>query len=355
MKLNRFYKYSIGIILILIIMFLFSYMPFLVDALEILIRLIFYPFIIGGLLYYMLRPLIRFFDSKNINRNISISIVFLLIVSVFAAIGVYGGVSIREQFLNFSEDILDKFEEIRENAEGILKNRFDSFMAVEDLKERALGFLESGLRGAKTGTVKIINRIINFISIILLIPIVVFFLLRDDEKLSKNFFKSFSLKHEKEVKTTLKHIDETLSTYISGRLIVCIAIGIFTFIGYLIIKLPNSFVLSIITMIFSIIPVVGPIISIIPALIIAVGGGMALIVKVLIVTFIVQQIEGNLITPKVIGYNLKIHPLTIIFLVVVSVTLLGFIGGLISIPVYAVIKVIIKDVNELKRIKELKD
>ncbi|MCY6369384.1 AI-2E family transporter [Clostridium ganghwense] len=346
MKLNRFYKYSIGIILILIIMLLFSYMPFLVEALEILIRLIFYPFIIGGLLYYMLRPIIRFFDSKNVNRNISVLIVFLLIVSIFAVIGVYGGVSIREQFLEFSKDILDKFQEIRKNAEGILKNRFDLFINVEDLKERAWGFLESGLRGAKTGTVKIISRITNFISIILLIPIVVFFLLRDDEKLSKNFFKNFSLKNEKKFKIVLKHIDKTLSTYISGRLIVCIVIGIFTFIGYLIIKLPNYFILSIITMIFSIIPVVGPIISIIPALIIAAGGGLTLIVKVLIVTFIVQQIEGNLVTPKVIGENLQIHPLTIIFLVVVSVTLLGFIGGLISIPVYAVIKVIIRDVNE---------
>lgn len=354
MKLNRFYKYSIGIILILIIMFLFSYMPFLVEALEILIRLIFYPFIIGGLLYYMLRPLIRFFDSKNINRTISVLIIFLLIAGVFAAIGIYGGVSIREQFLKFSKDILDKFEEVRKNAEGIFKNRFDLFMSVEDLKERAFGFMESGLRGARKSTVKIITRITNFISIILLIPIVVFFLLRDDEKLSEDFFKSVSLKHEKEFKTILKHIDETLSMYISGRLIVCIAIGIFTFIGYLIIKLPNSFVLSIITMIFSIIPVVGPIIGIIPALIIAAGGGLTLIIKVLIVTFIVQQIEGNLITPKVIGYNLKIHPLTIIFLVVVSVTLLGFIGGLISIPVYAAIKIIIKDVSEFKRIKELK-
>lgn len=354
MKIGKFYKYSIGTILILTILFLFSYMPFLVLMLRIIVKLIFYPFIFAGFFYYMLRPIIRFLDRKNISRNISVLIVFLSILIVLVAAGIYGGVSIKEEFSSFSKELLGKSEKLLKNTQEIFKNNLHQFVDIEKLKEKSLGFLESGLRGAKGSTVTIINRISEFISMILLIPVVLFFLLKDDKKFVHNFFKSFPLKNKEKTKIVLRHIDQTLSTYILSRLIVSFVIGILTFIGYLIIKLPSAFILSVLTGALSIIPMVGPIISILPALIIALGGGISLIVKVVIITFIVQQVEGNLITPKVIGENLKIHPLTIIFLVIISITLLGFIGGLISVPVYAVLKVIIKDINEFKTMNELK-
>lgn len=355
MKINKFYKYTIGIILILIIIFLLKSMPFLSEALDMLIRLIFVPIIIGGFFYYILRPFVRFFQSKNINRSFSILIVFSLIIVGLVLITVYGGVSIKQEFSKFFTDILNKFEIIKKDASGIFKGKFDSIMSMQNIEEQALGFLESGLRGAKKGTISIINKISNFGSIIILTPFVIFYLLKDGESFVKIFLKLIPLKYREETEKVLIDADEILSTYISGRLIVAVVLGILTFIGYLIIKLPNAFVLSIITMIFSIIPMVGPIISLIPALIFAITADIYMVIKVLVVVSVVQQIEGNFITPKVIGDNLKIHPLTIIFLVIVSISLLGFIGALIAIPLYAVIKVIIKDVYEFKRMKELKE
>jgi predicted PurR-regulated permease PerM len=262
---------------------------------------------------------------------------------------VYGGMLIKEQFSIFFVDMLNKIETFSKSSEGILKEIFDFVMAIENVEEKVLGFLESGLRGAGEGTISIINKISNFSSIAILVPFVIYYFLKDEESFVKSFLKIISLKHRDEAKKILRDVDKILSLYISSRLIVAVVIGVLTFIGFLIIGLPNAFVLSIIAMMFSIIPIVGPIISILPALVLAITTGISMIIKVVAVAFLVQQIEGNFITPKILGDTLDIHPLSVFFIVIVAIALFGFIGALICIPLYAIIKVVIKDIYEYKK------
>jgi predicted PurR-regulated permease PerM len=93
-------------------------------------------------------------------------------------------------------------------------------------------------------------------------------------------------------------------------------------------------------MITSFIPMFGTIIGVVPALLLGIAVNPFMAVKVLIVAVIVQQIEGNFVSPNVIGKRLDIHPLTVIIIFLGAAALYGFIGMLIAVPFYAVIKVL---------------
>lgn len=121
-------------------------------------------------------------------------------------------------------------------------------------------------------------------------------------------------------------MDFALSSYIKGQILVSFCVGVLVYIGYLIIGLEYSLILAIITMFTNVIPFLGPFLGTIPAVIVALIDSPGMVVKVLVVTIVAQQIEGNLVSPLVMGKSLNIHPLTIIVLLLVAGSLVGFWG-----------------------------
>jgi predicted PurR-regulated permease PerM len=102
-----------------------------------------------------------------------------------------------------------------------------------------------------------------------------------------------------------------------------------------------------------IVPFLGPLIGIIPAVFVALMSGEPFMaVKVLVVLLVVQQLEGNLVTPNIMGNRLNIHPLTIILLLLIAAALYGFIGILIAIPLYAVLKTLLHNVRLFNRLRK---
>lgn len=118
-------------------------------------------------------------------------------------------------------------------------------------------------------------------------------------------------------------------------------IGILLFIGYLIIGLDYAITLAIIAAITSVVPYLGPIIARLPAIIIAVVSSPFMLVKLAIVWAAVQFLEGQFISPNIMGRTMKIHPLTIIIVLLSAGNLFGIIGVILGIPGYAILKVIV--------------
>ncbi|MGW6384817.1 AI-2E family transporter [Peribacillus butanolivorans] len=156
--------------------------------------------------------------------------------------------------------------------------------------------------------------------------------MKDGDKLRPNLLKYIPTEVEPEGNAILKDVDKTLSTYIIGQFIVSIVIGSFMYVGYLIIGLDYALVL---------------------ALFIALQQDVGLAVKVLIVLTVVQQAEGHLVTPNIMGKRLNIHPLTIILLLLATGSIYGFIGILIAIPAYSVVKTIIGNFRKFYRLRKM--
>jgi len=175
-----------------------------------------------------------------------------------------------------------------------------------------------------------------------LIPFVLFYLLKDDKIIYNNMMMIVPENKKRTVEKLAVEIDQILSTFISSQLVVAFFLGLVMFIGFLIIGLPNAVALSVIAMITSLIPIIGPFFGSLPAVFVAVTNSWFLFLGVLVIILIAQYLEGNVIRPLVQGRRLEIHPIIVLFVVLSGVYLFGFIGALTAVPLYVVLRLIFR-------------
>ncbi len=347
---NKFYKYSVGIILILIIVYLIGKISYLLKPFGVIMDALFISIVVGVLFYYMIRPLVRFLsESKHINKSLSILIVFIFIGILIGVTVIYGGSSIGQEFNSFFNTLPSQFEIAKNNTDGILESKIGQYVSITGIQQKLIQNVEAVFKSVLINTGNVISAIANVGSQVILIPFILFYLLKDDREIYKGLIGLLPQKYKNDFNEIFGEIDETLSIYITGQLIIALVIGLLMYIGYLLIGMSNPMVLAIFSMITSIIPVLGTFIGILPAVFIALTIGFPMVIKVLVVLIVVQQLEGNLVSPYVIGNRLNIHPLTVVFIIIIFISLFGFIGGLLAIPTYAVIKVLIKGIFKITK------
>src|SRR5699024_489556 len=172
------------------------------------------------------------------------------------------------------------------------------------------------LGGAIEGFRNIASTLTNAIVALITFPIILFFLLKDGVKFKKYVLNLFPPKFRHDVDQILKNIDNQVGSYIQGQIIVDLCIGILLYIGYLIIGLDYAILIAIVEVPF-------------------------MLVKLAIVWGAVQFLEGNFISPNVMGKTMQIHPLTIIIVLLVAGNLFGLFGVILGIPGYAIFKVLV--------------
>ena len=158
--------------------------------------------------------------------------------------------------------------------------------------------------------------------------------------------------YRKEGLKTLKETGETLAIYINGQVTVALFVGTLAFIGYVIIDLPYALVKALIVAITNIIPYVGPFLGGAPAVLIALFDSPTKALLVVVVITIAQQLEGNVLSPLILGKKLDTHPATIIILLLVAGNLAGILGMILAIPTYAVSKTIILNFVNFLRLRK---
>ena len=140
-------------------------------------------------------------------------------------------------------------------------------------------------------------------------------------------------------------INKVLKRYISGQLYLCGIIGILTFILLLSLQIKFPLWIAIFNALFNIIPYFGPIFGMVPAVIVALMISPAKALWVLIGMILIQQIEGNILSPKITGDSIEMHPFVIIVLLLIGDKFGGFIGMIVVVPIAVVIKVLYDDIN----------
>jgi predicted PurR-regulated permease PerM len=215
-----------------------------------------------------------------------------------------------------------------------------SLSILNQFEEQITQGLKKIIPFVSNGFISTLSVITNTTSTLLLVPFIIFYLLCEDKAFINKIIEFTPSKFKNPIIDILKESDKTLSSYIIGQAIIAFILAVLMYLGYLIIGLKYAFILAVFVMITSFIPMFGAVIGVVPAFFVSLTINPIAGLKVIILTLIVQQIEGNFISPNLVGKRLAIHPLTIILLFVGAASLFGFIGMLISIPVYAVLKVL---------------
>lgn len=338
------FQAGIGIILVLIIIRLFIEVQAIFDPLFIIAQTIFVPLLLGGVLFYLSRPLLRLMEKKKFPRWSSVLIIILLIILVFYLLYAMVGPMVSKQV----NSLVDNAPAIIEDVEDYGMYWFNQRDRLPDSIEEQLSGLQ-GKFGEWAGNVgswilAFLGSFLSGVFTLVLVPFFLIYLLLDHNKFAPFVSKFFKGERKTWIRKTLSDIDATLQAYIQGQLFVSFLVGIMLLIGYLIIGLDYALLLALIGMATNVIPFLGPYIAVIPAIIIALVQDPIMAVYVMIIMLIAQQIESNLITPNVMGNALDVHPLTVITLILAAGNIAGLWGIILAIPVYGVIKTIVSNI-----------
>lgn len=345
---KNFFQYAIGTLLILLIIFLtFQVAPFFTIVLN-FIAAIFLPIIIASLFYYILRPLVDGIEKLiRVPRSIAILLIYAVFFGAFIILNTIFTPELIRQVDDLASMRTEKIEAVAEGTKDIMRSFDISEFSIKEI-QYWLGVYWQKMSGMISQFLLNTFSVLASLAIaIVLTPFILFYFLKDDH-LFVDFFMVYAPKeYEKEIRKILTDIDSTLSQYIHAQLTVALIIGTLLFFGYLIIELKHALILALFAMIFYTIPFLGTFIAIIPALIVGLSESQFMAFKVILVMLVAHVIESNLVSPRVYGKHLHMHPLTIILLLLAAGSLYGLIGLLLATPAYAILKVVIWNVYKI--------
>lgn len=353
MTKKLWFQVGIGLLIALLIIKYVIEIHWIFNPIVIIIKTIFIPVLLSGVLFYISEPFQRWLEKKGLPRWASISTIVLLLAGLVTGLLLIVGNPIVEQVNRLVQNSPNIGDKIMEATDFILENKDNLPPQVENFVDSVTSSIQDIVVVGSKSIVNFVSGTVSTIFTLILVPFFYIFMLKDHEKFAPNIYKIFTGERRIWVKNTLEDINEALKNYVQGQVLVSLILATMMFIGYLIIGLEYALLLSIFSFFMNMIPFIGPWISLAPAILVAIIQDPVLVIWVCVITLVAQQLESNLITPNIMGKSLDIHPLTVITVVLAAGNIGGFIAIMIGIPTYAVLKVIIKNIyEERKKIKE---
>ncbi len=305
------------------------------------------PFVLGIVIAYLLNPLIKRFSKKGIKRTTGAAIVTILFYSILIAIIVVIAPIIAKE----SADLIDKLPEYLDRFFVLVEpytiwfheNVGPQYMsdAKQFVKENA-GKILSVSGGLAGGIAAGGQAVIGMATILILTPLVSFFMMREWPTITDWVEDLIPRQHETMIQDIIEQIDEKLSGFIRGQITVAFLLGIIYAVALSIAGLNYGFLIGITAGVLSIIPLVGSTVGLLISVAVAwFQTGEISYVGIIAAIFIIGQIvEGNILSPKLLGDSVGLHPLWILFALLAGGSLFGILGMLLAVPVAAVVGVI---------------
>ncbi|MFJ8513994.1 AI-2E family transporter [Lysinibacillus xylanilyticus] len=344
------FQVGVGVLLALLIIKYFIEIHWIFSPFVIILKAIFIPLLLGGVLYYVTEPIQRFLEKRNWPRWASILTIIIGLIALVGGFGWIVGNPISVQVNNLVKNVPQISASIQDAVDYVFKNKDNFPPQLKNFIDNMANSVQDIAVVASKGIVSFLQSVVSASLLAILIPFFFIFMLKDHEKFAPSIYKYFNGERREWVKKTLSEIDGVLRSYIQGQLQISFLLALIMFVGYLIIGLDYSLLLVIFAFFMNMIPFIGPWIAFTPALIVAIVQDPVLVIWVSVVTLVAQQIDSNFITPNVMGKTLDIHPLTVITVILAAGNIAGFIGIIIAVPFYAVLKVIASNVYDERNV-----
>lgn len=329
------YKVVIAIVLAILSIFIYLYFTPIRDVVNLLV--------ISFIIAYTLKPLKNYL-SKRLNisaKKSSLLIIFLLLLSFVGLL--YSIVpSIISESGNFGV-MLDSIEEYILNL--AVKFKLDRLPIFETIYMQIGEKINMLLSSASTNLIDNMILLGENIVALAVVPITIYYLLADGDLLYKKLLLIFPTDKRILIKNINSNIDKILSRYILSQLLLSLIIGALSFVLLLALRIKFPLVLSIINAIANIIPYFGPIIGGVPIIFMALTGSVTKGILAIIGVFLIQQVEGNFLAPKITGDSTNMHPIIIIILLILGEKIGGVIGMVLIVPIAVIIKVVYDDID----------
>lgn len=360
-KYSKLQFWTIEILLLVLGIFLCTKISFIFIPIGTFISTLFFPILVSGFLYFLLSPFVHLLQHLRIPKIVAILVLYVLLIGIVFLGILLIGPPLAEQVKDLFGHLPSYVEELRGTVNRLAQTRgfkwliHQNYYSIDKIQDNLLHLSKQYPAMIGKGFSTLFGVVTNVALTVVTVPFILFYMLKDGDKLPEAVIRFFPKNYHHEVIEILKDMSMTLSTYIRGLIIVASFVAIGSSIGYSIIGLPYGLLLGVLVGVTNIIPYLGPFLGAAPAVIIGLLQSPTMAILVLVVVVVVQQLDSHLISPLVIGKRLHTHPLTIIVLLLSAGKLMGPLGMILAVPIYAVIKTVILHIVRLVKLKKKSD
>ncbi|AMM98579.1 MULTISPECIES: AI-2E family transporter [Bacillus] len=354
---SKVHFWTFQILLVLLIVYVSTKVSFLFQPIILFASTLFVPILLAGILFFIFNPIVQFL-SKKIPRTLAILIIYLLFIGLITFIVNAAGPVIISQvgglvksFPGYVTD-MQKFINDFSHSKTFTWMMSQDYVSVSKFEQTVVSTLKALPENIASSMSAVFGVIANIALAVITVPFILFYMLKDGHKFPDKLVQFLPMPYRKEGLKIFKELNDTLAAYIQGQIIVCLFVGVACFIGYLLIGVKYALILGIIIAVTNVIPYLGPYLGAAPAVLIAFLDSPGKAVVTVIVILVVQQIDGNVISPLIIGKRLNTHPLTIILLLIGAGSFGGILGMIFAVPVYALLKAITLNIVRLVQLRQ---
>ena len=316
-----------------------------------LARAALFPFFLGLALAYLLLPLVRTLEAlvpfsegrKTLARILAIGMVYLLALVLVLLVTAFILPVVSGQVARFFEQLPTMVTQARAALEAWIV----AFRATvppevreqaEEMIARIVQNLATNAQDATVRTVLVATQTFSVLLGLITIPVWLFYVLKDQRQAQEFLYQLFPPNVRPDVAAIGGIVDRILSSYIRAQLFLGLLVGIMTGVGLALLGVPFALVLGIIAGITELIPILGPILGSIAAVLVTLAIVPDKVLWVILLFIVVQQVENNILVPRIQGHAVAIHPAIIIVLLIMASEVAGLWGMLLIVPVAAVCK-----------------
>ncbi|KJR98578.1 MAG: hypothetical protein VR68_10315 [Peptococcaceae bacterium BRH_c4a] len=308
-----------------------------------LIRGIVVSFLLAGVLVYLFNPLVDRLERRGSSRTAAILLVYAATAIITMSAALYGVPRAVGQLNNLVVAI-PAYTAQAQLISREIDARYDRAGLPPEMKK----ITDDRINWVEQRMLSLVNRVISGIMAmfgqilgIMLAPVLAFYLMRDFCRFKEDFFSLIPHSWQNEVVILAGEINSVLDSYIRGYFLVCLIVGTLTGAAMFFLGIEFAIILGVFAGLTELIPYFGPFIGALPAVALALLKSKWLALKVILAFIVIQQLEGNIISPKILGDRVGLHPLAVILALLVAGEAFGLPGMLLAIPVAAIIRILL--------------
>jgi predicted PurR-regulated permease PerM len=317
------------------------------------------PFILGLLFVYLLDPPVRWLVRRGLRRTFAILLVYVVGITLFFAFLTVTLTPLINEVIRFIND----FPKLADSLDLQLQRLGDFYahlqipIAIREWIDSLIaGVGKGGTGGGGGADLSFLLPLITGASSLLgavfayfILPVWVAYILNDKTTLVATFDRSLPKTWRFDTWAVIKTVERDFGQWVRGQILLGFAVGIATFVG--LIALSNlidpifgryAVLLSVIAGVFELVPIIGPILSAVPAVLLAATVGPVAVIAALLLYFLVQQVENTILVPKIQGNAVKLHPAAVVFAIIVGGSLAGLLGAILALPVTAAFRDVVR-------------
>ncbi|MDT2597228.1 AI-2E family transporter [Enterococcus dongliensis] len=340
--------YIIGLIILsTLAIYLLNTVSFIFRPIIVIITTVLPPMIFALLLYYLLNPVVNFLSKKGLPRIVSNVLTYVVIFGLLF----FGGARLIPVIQTQAQDLIKQFPDFVDDFQNGIKHILDAtpfatssdqaLNSLDKLTKEAWNYLGENWQDGAKGLGTIFSAVSSTAITLFTGPIIAFFLIQNPHKLYNAVIELIPPRFRKDSSALIKLANQQLGAFLKGQVIASLLLGLIYWVVFLLLGMQFATVIALAAGILSIIPYIGSFLAFIPGVFIAFQDSTFMVVKFVIAWFVVQLLHGDLVVPRVMGDKLKIHPITILVVLLVMGDLLGLVGVIFGIPIYSMVKLLV--------------